>query len=336
MANATTAPPASNDGLPAAPKGLPSTRAALDKIGDPVLKAVTGLAAAIALLIIVLIVWKVIDGAWPAMHKFGPSFLWSGDWNPVIDREAYGARNFLIGTLVTSFGALLIAGPLSIAIGLFLTELAPPAIRGPIGTLVEMLSAVPSVVVGLWGILVLGPFMRTDIEPFLKSTLGWLPFFSGTPQQSGVLVAIVVLTVMTIPITSSICRELFSSVPQDLREAAVGLGATRWEVMRDVVFHNVRGGVVAGIILGLGRALGEAIAVTQVIGNSLGPIHLSLFDSGNALASMIASSYQGAGTNLQVSALVYLALILLSITFISNVAAQRVVRRFENQRTGAA
>src|SRR5204863_4871032 len=226
-----------------------------------------------------------------------------------------GSRIFSIWIVVSSFGSMLIAAPLSIAIGLFLTELAPASVRAPIASLVEMLAAVPSVVVGLWGILVLGPFMRSDIEPFLHRYFGWIPFFSGSPSQSGVLVAIVVLTMMALPIISSVCRELFQSVPRDLKEAAVGLGATRWEMVRDVVLYNVRGGVVAAVILGLGRALGEAIAVTQVIGNSLGPFHLSLFGSGNTLASQIAANYQGAGTNLQVASLGHLALILRVLTF---------------------
>jgi phosphate transport system permease protein len=168
----------------------------------------------------------------------------------------------------------------------------------------------------------------------LGHNFGWIPLFSGAPQQSGVLVAIVVLTIMAIPITSSICRELFSGVPRDLKEAAVGLGATRWEMVRDVVFYGVRGGVVAAVILGLGRALGEAIAVTQVIGNSLSPFHLNLFGTGNTLASQIAASYQGASTNLQTAALVYLALILLVITFSANLIAQRIVHRFDAQRAG--
>jgi phosphate transport system permease protein len=320
----------------APPFGLRRTRHLADRIGDNALYALTAAAALLAMLIIAAIVYKVIDGAWPALRHFGLGFVWHGSWNPVVGREAYGARNFVIGTLVTSFGAMVIAAPLSIAIGLFLSELAPPAIRGPIASLVEMLAAVPSVVVGLWGILVLGPFIRVHIEPFLHDTLGWIPIFGGTPQQSGVLPAIVVLTMMTIPITSSICRELFSGVPRELKEAALGLGATRWEMVRDVVVYDVRGGVVAGVILGLGRALGEAIAVTQVIGNSLGPFPVSLFHSGNALASQIASSYQGASTNLQVASLVYLALILLAITFTANVVAQRIVLRFELQRTGGS
>jgi phosphate transport system permease protein len=315
----------------ASPNVLRRTRHAADRFGDTALYALTGFAAVVAMLIIAAIIYKVADGAWPAIRHFGIGFVWHGTWNPVTG--VFGARWFIVGTLVTSFGALLLAAPLSIAIGLFLSELAPNAIRGPIGSLVEMLAAVPSVVVGLWGILVLGPFMRVHIEPFLGHHFGWIPIFSGPPQQTGVLVAIVVLTIMTIPITSSICRELFSGVPKELKEAAVGLGATRWEMVRDVVVYDVRGGVVAGVILGLGRALGEAIAVTQVIGNSLGPFHISLFANGNTLGSQIAASYQGASTNLQVAALVYLALILLVITFTANFIAQRIVHRFDRQRT---
>ena len=314
---------------------LRRTRHVADRIGDNALRGLTGAAAILALLVIAAIIYKVVEGAWPAIRHFGLPFLWHGTWNPVIGRETYGARNFIIGTIVTSFGAILLSAPLSIAIGLFLTELAPNAIRAPIASMVEMLAAVPSVVVGLWGILVLGPFMRADIEPFLHSYFGWIPIFGGSPSQAGVLVAIVVLTMMSIPITASVCRELFIGVPRELKEAAVGLGATRWEMVRDVIIYSVRGGVVAGVILGLGRALGEAIAVTQVIGNSLQPFHVSLFGTGNTLASQIAANYQGASTNLQISSLVYLALILLVITFVTNVVAQRIVHRFEQQRTGA-
>jgi phosphate transport system permease protein len=197
-----------------------------------------------------------------------------------------------------------------------------------------MLAAVPSVVIGLWGIFVLGPFMRVHIEPFLNDYFGWIPLFGGTPQQSGVLVAIVVLTIMIIPITSSICRELFVNVPRDIKEASLGLGATCWETVRGVVVPYVKGGVVAAITLGLGRALGEAIAVTQVIGNSLQPLGIDLFASGNTLASQLAGSYQSAPTNIEVASLVYLAVILLAITLVTNVVAQRVVRRFDRQLKG--
>jgi phosphate transport system permease protein len=320
-------------GTIARPTGLRRTRHLLDRLGDRALLWLTAAAAFVAMLVIALIVWKVIQGAWPAIKQFGISFVWNDVWNPVTN--VFGAREFIYGTLLTSFGALLLAAPLSIAIGLFLSELAPPAIRGPIGSLIEMLAAVPSVVIGLWGIFVLGPFMRAHIEPFLSKYFGWFPLFSGDPSQSGVLVAIVVLTIMMIPITSSVCRELFVSVPPDIKEASVGLGATRWEMVRGVVMPSVRGGIVAAVTLGLGRALGEAIAVTQVIGNSLQPIHLSLFGTGNTLASQLASSYQSSPTNIETASLVYLGLILLVITFTTNVIAQRIVHRFEAQTSGA-
>jgi phosphate transport system permease protein len=317
----------------APPVGLRRSRRAYDRFGDAALYVLTAAAAVLGLLIIAGIVWKVVEGSWPAIQEFGISFVWNTVWDPVTN--VFGAGWFIVGTIVTAFGALLIAAPLAIAIGLFLSELAPPAIRAPIGSLVEMLAAVPSVVVGLWGILVLGPFMRSHVEPFLQDVLGWIPLFSGTPSQSGMLVAIVVLTLMALPITSSICRELFLSVPDDQKEASIGLGATRWEMVRTVILPSVRGGVVAGIILGLGRALGEAIAVTQVIGNFI-PLKISLFAPGNTLASQVAANYQGAGSNIEVAALIYLGLILLVITFASNLVAQRIVHRFEFKLSGAS
>src|SRR4051812_17679316 len=315
------------------PVVLPRTRRRSERIGDMLLYGLTAMAAFGSLLLIAAIVWKVVAGAWPAIDHFGLGFLWSSAWNPVT--QSFGALQFILGTLVTGLIAVLIAAPLSIAIGLFLSELAPPAIRGPVGTLIELLAAVPSVVVGLWGILVLGPWIRDHVEPFLHSTFGFLPIFSGDPSQSGMLPAIAVLTIMIVPITSSICRELFVGVPRDIEEGALALGATRWEMVRGVVVPYVKGGVVAAVILGLGRALGEAIAVTQVIGNS---DHLprSLFQPADTLASRIASQYQGADPGLAVGSLVYLAVILLVITLITNVGAQLLVRRFEFQRTGGS
>jgi len=297
-----------------------------------VLHWVTMGAAIIGLLVVAAIIWRVVDGAWPAVKAYKVAFLWHNEWNAVTSK--FGARDFIIGTVVTSFGAMLLSAPLSIAIGLFLSELAPPAIRTPIGTLVDMLAAVPSVVVGLWGIYVLAPFDARHLAPFLHSILGWIPIFGGDPHsESTVFTAILVLTIMTLPITSSICRELFIGVPTELEEGSIGLGATRWEMVRTVVVPSVRGGVVAAVILGLGRALGEAIAVTQVIGNFI-PLHLSLFSPGDTIASRVANQYQGAVSDIQIASLIYLALILLVITFITNYAAQRVVKRFEFQRTG--
>jgi phosphate transport system permease protein len=316
-----------------APSGLARTRRAGDRLGDRVLYGLTGAASMIGVLIVAAIVWRVADGAWPAIRTFHLGFVWHNDWNPVTNR--FGARDLIIGTVVTSFGAMLLAAPLSIAIGLFLSELAPQRLRGPVGTLIEMLAAVPSVVVGLWGIYVLAPFDAQHVQPILGRMLGWIPIFAHGQDkvESTVFTAIVVLTIMTIPITSSICRELFLGVPTELEEGAIGLGATRWEMVKTVVVPSVRGGVVAAVILGLGRALGEAIAVTQVIGNFI-PLKLSIFEPGDTLASRVANQYQGAPSNLAVSALIYLALILLAITFVTNLAAQRVVKRFEVQRTG--
>jgi len=236
---------------------------------------------------------------------------------------------------VTSFAAVLIAAPLAIAIALFLTELAPPAVRGIVGSLVEMLAAVPSVVLGLWGIFVLGPFVRDHLDPWLQSWFGWIPLFSGTPQQAGMLPAILILAIMIVPISASITRELFKSIPPELKEGAYGLGLTRWEMVRGVVFPFTRGGVVAAVLLGMGRAVGEAIAVTQVIGGFTG-IPTSLFQPGDTLASRIAAQYQGAVSNIHVASIIYLALILLVFALLTNFGAQVIVNRFELQKTGGS
>jgi phosphate transport system permease protein len=314
---------------------LPRTRHLGDRIGDGLLYGLTALAAIIGVLVVFAIVWRVADGAWPAIKLFKLGFLWHSEWNAPLNR--YGARDLIVGTIVTSFGAMLLSAPLSIAIGLFLSELAPPWLRTPVGSLIDMLAAVPSVVVGLWGIYVLAPFDAQHVQPVLGAVLGWLPIFAGggAKTESTVFTAIVVLTIMTIPITSSICRELFLGVPTELEEGSIGLGATRWEMVRTVVVPSVRGGVVAAVILGLGRALGEAIAVTQVIGNFI-PLKLSIFQPGDTIASRVANQYQGAVSDEQVAALIYLALVLLVITFLTNLAAQRVVKRFEFERTGGA
>ena len=317
----------------ATPARLPRTRRLGDRIGDAVLYGLTALAALLGVLVVFAIVWRVAEGAWPAMHVFKLGFVWHNEWNAPLDK--YGARDLIIGTVVTSFGAMLLAAPLSLAIGLFLSELAPPWVRTPIGSLVDMLAAVPSVVIGLWGIYVLAPFDAQHVQPFLGRLLGWIPIFAGgqNKTESTVFTAIIVLTIMSIPIISSVCRELFLGVPTELEEGSIGLGATRWEMVRTVVVPSVRGGVVAAVILGLGRALGEAIAVTQVIGNFI-PMQKSIFAPGDTIASRVANQYQGAISNTQIAALIYLAFILLVITFVTNFAAQRIVKRFEFQRTG--
>jgi phosphate transport system permease protein len=229
---------------------------------------------------------------------------------------------------VTSIGALLLATPLALGIALFLTELAPRWIRGPVTALVETLAAIPSVVIGLWGIIVLGPVLRDHVEPALHSTLGFIPLF-GTPSPTGtgIFTAIVVLTIMILPIVSSISRELFLGVPSELKEAALGLGTTRWEMVRGVVFPYARGGVAAAMILGLGRAVGEAIAVAQVIGAVDNQISSNLFNGGDTPAAKIALEFQGATSNLELSSLFYLALILLVFSLVVNVLARVIVRR---------
>jgi phosphate transport system permease protein len=320
--------------IPAGP--LPRTRRLGDRIGDGLLYGLTALAAILGVLVVFAIIWRVADGAWPAIKFFKLGFVYHNVWNVNLNGGSFGARDLIIGTVVTSFGAMLLSGPISIAIGLFLSELAPPAVRAPVGTLIDMLAAVPSVVIGLWGIYVLAPFNADHIAPAIHAVLGWIPIFGGDPHtESTVFTAIIVLTIMTIPITSSICRELFIGVPSELEEGSIGLGATRWEMVKTVVVPSVRGGVVAAIILGLGRALGEAIAVTQVIGNFI-PMGRSLFAPGDTMASRLANQYQGASTDRQIAALIYLGLVLLVITFVTNYAAQRVVKRFEFQRTGGA
>ena len=296
-------------------------------VGDLVLQLVAGAAALAATVLVGLITWKVIDGAWPAIAKYGFSFITRIAWNPVLGHELYGAGSFLFGTAVTSLLALAIAAPLALGVALYLTELAPPFLRGPVTALVETLAAIPSVVLGLWGILVLGPILRDHIEPGLHSALGFIPLFGpASTSGSSIFTAVVVLTIMILPIVSSISRELFLGVPRELKEGALALGTTRWEMVRGVMFPYARGGIAAALILGLGRAVGEAIAVTQVIGGGVF-IHWNVFDSGDTLASKIAASYQGATSKLQVASLIYLALILLVFSLVMNLAAHWIVRR---------
>jgi phosphate transport system permease protein len=302
------------------------------RLGDVLFRGVALVAALGVAAVLGFLTYKIFALAWPAMQEFGLSFIWTEAWNPTTN--VYGALVFIYGTLVTSFIALLLATPLSIAIALFLTELAPKRLAAPIATMVELLAAIPSVVLGLWGILVFGPWLRDHLEPWLHGGVGFLPIFGGSPSQVGILPAALVLTIMIVPITSAICRELFSRVPQELTDGALALGSTRWESIRGVLLPYAAPGIAAAILLGLGRAFGEAIAVTQTIGNS-DHIHKSLFDSGDTLASRIASQYQGATTQLQAGSILYLAAILMVISLATNVTAQVIVRRFEKARRAA-
>jgi phosphate transport system permease protein len=304
-----------------------------DRAGDALFHLLTGAAAFGALALVLVIAWKVIDGSRLAYTKFGLHFVTGRVWDP--NRKVFGALDFIWGTALTSLLALLLAAPLSIGIALFLSELAPRAIRDVVGSLVDMLAAVPSVVVGLWGILVLSPFLGLHLDPALHNAFGLVPLFRGDPPSNGagLLPAVIVLTIMSVPIIASVSRELFLAVPRELEEGALALGLTRWEMIRGVVFPYTRAGIAAAIILGLGRALGEAIAVTQVIGSTT-KLSTSLFDTGDTLASRIASQYQSSPSHLQTSSLVYLAAILLAMSLAVNIVAQLIVRRFEFVRTG--
>jgi len=301
------------------------------RLGDVLFKGIAILAALAATVLLGWIAYKVFDLAWPAIQDFGLSFIWTEAWDPVTNQ--FGALIFIYGTVVTSLIALVIATPLSIAIALFLTEIAPRRVAAPIATMVELLAAIPSVVLGLWGILVFGPWVHNHLEPWIQDTpLGLLPVFSGEPLPGGsIFTAGLILTIMIIPITSAICRELFIRVPQDLTDGALALGSTRWEAIRGVMFAYAAPGIVAAVLLGLGRAFGEAIAVTQTIGNR-NQIPPSWFEPGDSLGSKIASEYQGATSLEQASSILYLAAILMVISLATNVVAQLIVIRFERAR----
>ena len=315
---------------------LPTPRRGLvDRLGDNAFYLLTTAMALLCVTVVGAIVWKVFSLAHPAITENGFGFFTHLVWDPV--KNHYGALLFLYGTAVSSFVALLIATPLSIAIGLYLSELAPNGIRGIIASLVEMLAAIPSVVLGLWGILVLGPFMAHHVDPWLHRTLGFLPMFTGPIGQNGLslLTAIVILTIMIVPIISSISRELFLQVPTELEEGALALGATRWEMVRGVILPAARSGIAAAMILGLGRALGEAIAVTQVIGGAT-RFSKSWFAPADTLASKVAGNYQSASTRLEAASLIELAAILLVLGLVVNILAQVIVGRFDPMRMKSA
>jgi phosphate transport system permease protein len=311
-------------------------RWSLDRFGDGVMYAICVLAAVIAAVALVAIAYEVIHGASAAISKFGVGFIFNTTWQPNPPFEEFGAGTVLFGTLVSSFFALFLGAPIAISIGLFLSLLAPKAVRGVISPLVEMLAAIPSVILGFWGILILAPFVKSTIEPFLHDHFGFIPLF-GEPQTTGacVFTASLILTIMVVPIIASISRDLFLSVPRDIQDGASALGATRWEVVRGIVLPSTASGVIAASLLGLGRALGEAIAVTQVIGAG-SEIHASLFETGDTLAGRIANQFPGAITELHKSSLFYLGVILLVIGVASNLAAQWIGRRFDVSQRGPA
>lgn len=269
------------------------------------------------------IIVSLIIGSWPAFKEFGPAFITTVEWDPVNDK--YGGLIAIVGTLATSFIALAIAFPLSFGIALFLTEICPPSLKRPLGTAVELLAGVPSIIYGMWGLFVFAPLFADHVQPFLSQTLGQLPvvgqLFKGPMMGIGILTAGIILAVMIIPFIASVMRDVFEVVPPVLKESAYALGCTKWEVMHKVVLPFTKTGVVGGVMLGLGRALGETMAVTFVIGNAH-QLSWSLFSPGNSIASTLANEFAEAESPLHVSSLFALGLLLFVITFIVLSAAK--------------
>jgi len=293
------------------------------RIQDFFFHKITLLFAASVLLVLVGIIVSLAIGAAPAFKEFGAGFITRVEWDPVGD--VYGALIAIWGTLATSLIALAIAFPISFGIALFLTEICPVWLRRPMGTAVELLAGVPSIIYGMWGLFVFAPLFADHVQPLLKETIGQLPvigqLFQGPTMGIGILTAALILAVMIIPFISSVMRDVFEIVPTVLKESAYGLGCTKWEVVRKVVLPYTRNGVVGGVMLGLGRALGETMAVTFVIGNAH-DLSWSLFSAGNSISSTLANEFAEAASTLHSSSLFALALILFAITFIVLSAAK--------------
>jgi phosphate transport system permease protein len=275
-------------------------------------------AALVTLALLVGILLSLVLGAWPAIEKYGFSFLTRSVWDPV--QNDYGGLVMIYGTLATSFIALLIAVPVSFGIALFLTELSPAWLKRPLGTAIELLAAVPSIVYGMWGLLVFGPILATYVQQPLQAAFSGVPYLgalvSGPPVGIGILSAGIILAIMIIPFIASVMRDVFDVTPALLKESAYGLGSTTWEVMWKVVLPYTKAGVVGGIMLGLGRAIGETMAVTFVIGNMNQLDSLSVFQAANSITSALANEFAEAGEGLHQASLIYLGLVLFFITFV--------------------
>ena len=297
----------------------------VSRFGDRAFKGLTLLMALSVFVLIGLIGFELAHGAAPAMHLFGWHFLISSEWNPV--EEKYGALPFIFGTVVSSAIGLIIAVPLSVATAVYLTELAPLWIRQPLTIFIELLAAVPSVILGLWGIFVMVPWLSQHLYPLLQKSFSFLPFFQGPVYGPCILSAGIIIAIMILPIITSVSREILRSVPGLQREAAYALGATRWEVTRIAVLSYAKKGLFGAVILGLGRALGETMAVTMVIGNSP-QIAKSLFAPGYTLASVVANEFSEATTDTYLSALFEIGLVLLGVTVLVNALAQLLLKTF--------
>jgi phosphate transport system permease protein len=311
----------------------PARMAPPSRFGDKAFEWLTLGMALVVILLVFLIGWQLARGSSLAIQKFGFRFLTTSTWDPVA--EQFGALPFIYGTLVSSLIALLIAVPLSIGTAVYLTELAPLWIRQPLVSLVEMLAAIPSVILGLWGIFVMIPWLRDYPFPLLKKLFGWTPFFTGPIYGTSMLAGGIIIAIMILPIITSVSREILRSVPNLQREAAYALGSTRWEVTRIAVLSYARKGLFGAGILGLGRALGETMAVTMVIGNTP-QIAASLFQPGYTLASVIANEFTEATTDVYLQALFEIGLVLFGVTIAVNLLAQLLLRTMTTSSTTRA
>ena len=302
-------------------------------VGDLAFRVVLTAAAIAVPVLLGFLAWELVVGSRLAIERYGLQFLTTSTWDPVADQ--FGALPLIVGTLVSSLIALLIAVPLALGVAIFITEFAPRAIRQPVGYVVELLAAVPSVVYGLWGIFVLIPILRTTLFPALRSVFGFLPFFQGAIYGPSMLAAGIILAIMIMPYIMSVSREVLLAVPASQREAALALGATRWEAVRSVLVPYARSGILGAIILGLGRALGETMAVTMVIGNRH-DLSASLFAPGYTMAAAIANEFAEAATDIHFASLAYVALVLFGITLVVNAAARLLIWRVSRGRPSGA
>ncbi len=305
---------------------------------DPAFALAARASAWLTLGLLVAIIGSLVVGAWPAIHKYGLGFLTSTTWDPV--KNEYGGLVMIYGTLASSFIALLIAVPVSFGIALFLTELSPAWLKRPLGTAIELLAAVPSIVYGMWGLLVFGPILATWVQGPLQKLFAGVPYLgalvSGPPVGIGILSAGIILAIMIIPFIASVMRDVFDVTPPMLKESAYALGSTTWEVIWKVVLPYTKTGVLGGVMLGLGRALGETMAVTFVIGNMNQLNSLSVFDAANSITSALANEFAEAGEGLHQASLIYLGLVLFFITFVVLTLSKLLLAQLKKSEGGKA
>lgn len=295
-------------------------------LGDRLFKWLTAGFALMILILVLLIIYELTSKSLSSIQAFGWRFLINEKWDPVT--KQFGALTFIFGTIVTSALAILLAAPLGVGLAVYLVEIAPKKLRSSVSFLIDLLAAIPSVVYGLWGLFVMAPWLQRVLEPFLARYLGWLPFFQGPAYGVGILAGSLILTIMILPTIVSISREVIATTPRSLRQAVYALGSTRWEMIKGAMLPYARSGITGAIMLGLGRALGETMAITMVIGNRP-EISASLFSPAQTMASLIANEFTEATYNLYVSSLIEVGLVLFAITITLNIAARLLISRLD-------